>query len=75
MEAVGQGRWCTQPVVADHELLIDLLDKLVSERSRAHEEIVARTDDYPAAVHRQFDEIATLIAQRRSAPALRDSRR
>jgi polysaccharide pyruvyl transferase WcaK-like protein len=75
MEAVGQGRWCTHPVVADHELLIDLLDKLVSERSRAHEEIVARTDGYPAAVHRQFDEIAALIAQRRSAPALRGSRR
>jgi polysaccharide pyruvyl transferase WcaK-like protein len=75
MEAVGQGRWCADAAEADHEVLIELLDELMSERARAHEQIVTRTVGYPAAVHRQFDEIAALIARRRGAHATAGARR
>jgi polysaccharide pyruvyl transferase WcaK-like protein len=75
MEAVGQDRWCVNAADVDHKVLIELLDQLLLERTQAHRQIVSRTGGYPAAVDRQFDEVAALIGRRRRAAAATGSAR
>jgi polysaccharide pyruvyl transferase WcaK-like protein len=74
MEAVGQGRWCADAAEVDHEALIELMEELLSGRTHAREQILNQTDGYPAAVHRQFDDVAALIARRRRTRAFAESR-